>query len=131
MVQTLDDVLKSLPAARRRKIAARAKALIAEEASLQDLRKAMGKTQVEMAEALGVGQDAISRVEQRADMLISTLGDHVRVLGGELKLIAEFPGRPSVRLTGLAAIAGARSKKKSSRASPAPKRKRAAKRKSA
>lgn len=116
MVQTLDDVLKSLPAARRRKIAARAKELIAEEASLQDLRKAMGKTQVEMAEALGVGQDAISRVEQRVDMLISTLGDHVRVLGGELKLIAEFPGRPSVRITGFEALAPAKPAAKKKRA---------------
>ncbi len=101
MGRTLDEVMKSLPAARRREIKARAKELIAEELTLQDLRKAMGKTQVELAKTLDVGQDAISRVEKRADMLLSTLSEHVRGLGGELRLIAEFPGRAPVRLTGL------------------------------
>ena len=105
MGKTLDEVLSSLPEARRRKIDARAKELLAEEASLQDLRKAMGKTQVQMAKTLGVGQDAISRVEKRADMLLSTLGAYVKGMGGELRLVAEFPGRPPVRLTGLEPLA--------------------------
>lgn len=105
MGSTLEEKLKTLPAARRRKIAARAAELLAEEASLQDLRKAMGKTQVELAKELAVGQDAISRVEKRADMLLSTLSEHVRGLGGELKLIAEFPDRAPVRITGFEALA--------------------------
>jgi transcriptional regulator with XRE-family HTH domain len=105
MGSTLEEKLKSLPAARRRKIEARAKELLAEEASLQDLRKAMGKTQVELAKALDVGQDAISRVEKRADMLLSTLSEHVRGLGGELTLVAKFPNRAPVRLTGLGGLA--------------------------
>jgi DNA-binding XRE family transcriptional regulator len=105
MGSTLEEKLRSLPAARRRKIEARAKELLAEEASLQDLRKAMGKTQVELAKALDVGQDAISRVEKRADMLLSTLSEHVRGLGGELTLVAKFPNRAPVRLTGLGGLA--------------------------
>lgn len=121
MGMTLKEIMNSLPPEERRKIETRAKELIAEELSLQDLRKAMGKTQVEMAKKLGVGQDAISRVEKRTDMLISTLGDHVRGLGGELKLIAEFPGRPSVRLTGIESIA--RKTAKTTRRAPARKRK--------
>lgn len=104
MGRTLDEVMKSLPAARRREIEARAKELIAEELTLQDLRKAMGKTQVELAKALDVGQDAISRVEKRTDMLLSTLSEYVKGMGGELKITAEFPGRPSVRLTGFAPL---------------------------
>lgn len=123
MGMTLKEIMNSLPPEERRKIETRAKELIAEELSLQDLRKAMGKTQVEMAKKLGVGQDAISRVEKRTDMLISTLGDHVRGLGGELKLIAEFPGRPSVRLTGIESIARKAVKTKRRAASPARKRK--------
>ena len=111
MGSTLEEKLKSLPAARRRKIAARAAELLAEEASLQDLRKAMGKTQVELAKELAVGQDAISRVEKRADMLLSTLSEHVRGLGGELKLIAEFPDRAPVRITGFEALAPAKKKR--------------------
>ncbi len=104
MARTLGEKLKTLPAARRRKINARAKELIAEEASLQDLRKAMGKTQVELAKTLDVGQDAISRVEKRADMLLSTLSDHVRGLGGELTLVAEFPDRAPVRISGFGSL---------------------------
>lgn len=104
MVRTLKAFIKSLPIEEQRAIAARTQELLAEEASLQDLRKAMGKTQVQMAKTLGVGQDAISRVEKRTDMLLSTLGDYVRGMGGELKLIAEFPGRRPVQLAGLGAL---------------------------
>lgn len=106
MGRTLDEKMKALPEARRRKIAARAAELVAEEASLQDLRKAMGLTQVRMAKLLGVRQDTVSRVEKRADMLLSTLGGYVKGMGGELSLIAEFPNRPPVRLTVLEPLAG-------------------------
>jgi transcriptional regulator with XRE-family HTH domain len=84
------------------------------------LRKAMGKTQVEMAKRLGVGQDAISRVEARADMLLSTLGAYVKGMGGELTLVAQFPGRAPVRLTGFELLAEPPAKR--------PRAKRAAKR---
>ena len=120
MGKTLDKVIAALPAAERRKIAVRAKELIAEESSLQDLRKAMGKTQVQVAKKLGVGQDVVSRAEQRADMLLSTLESYVEGMGGKLSLIAEFPNRAPVRLSGLGALV-----------KDAPKRKRAAARKRA
>lgn len=98
MARTLNEVMKSLPKARRAKIEARAEELIAEEASLQDLRKAFGLTQVTMAKKLKVGQDTVSRVEKRTDMLLSTLSGYVEAMGGELNLVAEFPDRPAVRL---------------------------------
>jgi hypothetical protein len=40
MARNLDDMIKSLPASRRRKIERRAKALISEEMTLQELRRA-------------------------------------------------------------------------------------------
>jgi len=46
----LDDMLSRLPNDRRAKIEARAAELIAEEMSLRDLRKALGKTQVAVAQ---------------------------------------------------------------------------------
>lgn len=118
MGRTVDEIMKSLPAARRRKIEARAAALVAEEASLQDLRKAMGLTQTRMAQRLGVGQDTVSRIERRTDMLLSTLGEYVKGMGGELSLVAEFPGRPPVRLAVLESLSRApvrRAKKKPAR----------------
>src|SRR5712691_9414985 len=73
MPRTLDEVVATLPAGERAKIEARARELIAEEMSLQDLRKAIGKTQAAIAKRLKVGQDAVSKLETRSDMYISTL----------------------------------------------------------
>jgi len=96
--RTLNEVIADLPAAERAKIAARARELIAEEMSLQDLRKAIGKTQTVVARRLKVGQDAVSKLETRSDMYISTLRGVLKAMGGELELIARFPDRPPVRL---------------------------------
>jgi hypothetical protein len=104
MGRTLDQVMAELPAKRRAKVEARAAGLIAEELSLQDLRKAMSKTQVSMAKKLRVGQEGVSRLEKRADMLLSTLREYVHALGGDLHLVAEFPDRPPVRLTDLGLV---------------------------
>jgi hypothetical protein len=46
MARTLNEVVASLPRRERTKIEARAHTLIAEEMSLRDLRKAIGKTPV-------------------------------------------------------------------------------------
>lgn len=101
MARTLGEKIAQLPAKRRAHVNARAAELIAEEMSLRDLRKALSRTQVDIARALGVGQDAVSRYEQRADMLLSTLRGYVRAMGGELELVARFPNRDPVRLRGL------------------------------
>jgi hypothetical protein len=98
MAQTLKEVIAGLPAHERRKIKTRAAQLIAEEMSLQDLRKAIGTTQTAIAKRLKVGQDAVSKLETRNDMYISTLRGFVEAMGGELQLVATFPDRPPVRL---------------------------------
>jgi transcriptional regulator with XRE-family HTH domain len=104
MGKTLKDRLRKLPAARRAKIEARADELFAEEMSLKDLRKARQMTQQRMAELLGIGQDGISRIEKRSDLLISTLRNYVARMGGELELVARFPDRPPVLLQDLAEL---------------------------
>lgn len=102
MTKTLKHKLVGLSAARRTKIASRTAALIAEEQSLRDLRQAMELTQEKMAKELGIGQESVSRLENRSDLLISTLRDYVEAMGGKLNLIAEFPNRPPVQLQGIA-----------------------------
>jgi transcriptional regulator with XRE-family HTH domain len=97
-------MLARLPEDRQKQVRARAQELIAEEMSLRDIRKAMGKTQVALAKKLHLKQEAISRAEQRTDMLLSTLDHYLRGLGGRLRLVAEFEGRASVTLSGLSAI---------------------------
>jgi transcriptional regulator with XRE-family HTH domain len=97
----LDRVIAALPADERAKIDARARDLIVEEMSLQRLRKAIGKTQTAVAKRLKVGQHAVSKIETRSDMHLSTLRDFINAMGGELELIAQFPDRPPVRLEAL------------------------------
>lgn len=98
MPRTLNEVIAALPEGERARVEARARELMAEEMSLQDLRKAIGKTQTAIAKRLKVGQDAVSKLETRSDMYISTLRGFVRAMGGELELVARFPDRPPVRL---------------------------------
>ena len=76
--------------------------LIAEEMTLQELRKARQLTQVNVARKLGISQDGVSRLEQRSDLLLSTLRKTVEAMGGNLSLVAKFPDRPPVELAGLA-----------------------------
>jgi hypothetical protein len=98
MPRTLSEVIATLPASERARIEARAQQLIAEEMSLQELRKAMGKTQTAVARRLKVGQHAVSRIETRGDMHVSTLRGFIKAMGGKLELVAHFPDRPPVRL---------------------------------
>lgn len=90
MVKRLDDVMKALPVERRERIASRTTEL----AALKDLRAQAELTQQDVALALGVRQDSISRLEKRNDMLLSTLRQYVECMGGTLELVARFPGRP-------------------------------------
>jgi DNA-binding XRE family transcriptional regulator len=92
MAKKLDHLLERLPAKRRAAIEARA----GELATLKDLRQAVAQTQQDLAIALGVGQDTISRLEKRSDMLLSTLRRYVEAMGGKLELVAQFPNRPPV-----------------------------------
>lgn len=104
MTRTLNEKLAQLPRERRERIETRAGDLIAEEMSLRELRRALGRTQVKVAKDLGIGQEAVSRLETRADMLISTLDRYIKEAGGELELVARFPHRKPVKLKGLGDI---------------------------
>jgi transcriptional regulator with XRE-family HTH domain len=101
---TLKQRIDRLPKARRAKVEARAAELIAEEMSLRDLRKARRRTQVRVAKELGIKQENVSRIEKRADLLISTLRGYIEAMGGTLRLVAEFPDRPPITLTGMSIL---------------------------
>jgi transcriptional regulator with XRE-family HTH domain len=90
-MKTLDQIISNLPTERRARVAARTRQLIAEETALRSLRKARQLTQERMAELLNIGQDSVSRIENRSDLLLSTLRSYVEAMGGSLRLIVEFP----------------------------------------
>ncbi len=102
MSRNVNDIIRALNIAHRKEVEARAAELIAEEMTLQDLRRARKLTQVRVAKALGTTQDSVSRLEKRSDVLLSTLRKTVQVMGGKLSLVAEFPDRAAVVLTGIA-----------------------------
>ncbi len=64
--------------------------LIAEMA-LDELREAQRMTQEHLAKLLGVNQSAISKMERRTDMYISTLQSIIQAMGGKLEIHAVFP----------------------------------------
>jgi transcriptional regulator with XRE-family HTH domain len=88
--------------AQRARAEEKAQRLLA-EMPLADLRAALELSQEHLAEILKVDQPAISRMERRTDMLISTLARFVEAMGGTLEMRAEFP-QGSVRITRLADI---------------------------
>lgn len=72
----------------------RARVLAAEyraEMPMHLLREAREMTQMHFAKILGVNQAAVSKLERRADMYVSTLQSFVKAMGGELKITARFP----------------------------------------
>jgi transcriptional regulator with XRE-family HTH domain len=101
-MRSMDDFISNLPVARRVAIEARGAKLVEEEKTLQEIRKALHLTQETVAEALNIKQVNISTLEKRSDFLISTLRKYIQAMGGELNLIAEFPGYAPVKISSLA-----------------------------
>ena len=105
MSRNVNYIIRTLNSTQRKKVEARAAELIAEEMTLQELRRARKLTQVSVAKALGITQDSVSRLEKRSDILLSTLRKTIQVMGGNLSLVAVFPDRAPVVLSGIAEAA--------------------------
>src|ERR1700730_7099049 len=102
MSVNIRDKLEKLNAVQRKKVEYRAAELIAEEMSLRDLRKARKLTQARVAKTLGITQDSVSRLEKRSDLLLSTLRKTVKAMGGDVRIVAQFPDRSPVVVSHLA-----------------------------
>ncbi|MGD9765901.1 MAG: helix-turn-helix domain-containing protein [Candidatus Binatia bacterium] len=70
------------------------------ELDLQELRRFVGMTQVQLAQAIKMTQAQVSQIEGRGDHLLSTLQRVVHALGGDLEIWARFCNR-SVRVRAL------------------------------
>lgn len=103
---SLEDILQELTPERRKRIEEGAQAIIAEEMTLRDLRRALDMTQVSLAKQLGIKQENVSRIENRDDLLLSTLNKYVCATGSRLSLVVEHQGRPPVVLKGISALDG-------------------------
>jgi len=98
---SVDDVMATLPKDRRKAIETRGATLLAKvekRMTLAELRKGRKISQATVAEALGIGQMQISRLEQRKDPRLSTMQRTVAALGGKLTMVVTFPDQDPVVL---------------------------------
>lgn len=93
------DLTKGFTPARRARVAGRA-AILREQMTLEELRKARDVSQEKLASTLAIGQPAVAKLERRADIHVSSLRRYVEALGGTLEITARFPDA-SVLITDL------------------------------
>jgi hypothetical protein len=96
---------------------------LADEQTQQKLAQARMRTRASLARKLKVSKEAVSRIEKRADLYLSTLRSYVEGVGGELTLMVKFPDRPPVILAGLGENAREGKKQAKKRAKTTPKSK--------
>jgi predicted XRE-type DNA-binding protein len=98
---TAREVMAALPKERRKAIEARGVELLAKverRMTLAELRRGRKISQAAVAEALGIGQMQISRLEQRKDPRLSTMQRTVAAMGGKLTMLVTFPDQEPVML---------------------------------
>ena len=91
MAKSFDELAeKTMTPAQRKTAKDRARELL-EEMLISELRQLSGLTQADLAEAMGVSQPAVAKLERQDDIQVRTLHRLVEALGGELELVARFP----------------------------------------
>jgi transcriptional regulator with XRE-family HTH domain len=90
MARNFRELQEKMSPESRTRSEARAQAML-KELPLSELREAQHLTQAELGKRLNIGQDAVSKLEHRADMYLSTLSDFIKAAGGSLELTARFP----------------------------------------
>jgi hypothetical protein len=103
MAIRLEDFVAKLPEEHQEAIRKRTAELIAEEATLRQLREARERSQEEVAKKLHIKQAAVSKLERRTDMYLSTLRGFIEAMGGKLEIIARFPNQ-TIRITQFEAL---------------------------
>ncbi|OGA00602.1 MAG: hypothetical protein A3H35_10675 [Betaproteobacteria bacterium RIFCSPLOWO2_02_FULL_62_17] len=110
MGRSVDAAIAGLPKARRGRIetkAARlAREMIGHTDSMNEIHKAMSKTRIAIAREFGIGQVAVAQLENRTDLLLSTLQRYVRAAGAELFLVIHTKQGEEIVLQGLGDLGG-------------------------
>ncbi len=90
MARSFDELRNRMPAERQKSARQRARTILGELA-LAELRQSLHLSQADLARELDVNQPALSKLERRNDMFISSLRRLIGAMGGELVLLARFP----------------------------------------
>jgi plasmid maintenance system antidote protein VapI len=91
MAKSFAELVAGATTRKTRERAARRTRELPGEMLLSEMRKLAGKSQREVAAALGIKQPSLSKLENQCDMQVSTLRRIIAALGGELDMIARFP----------------------------------------
>ena len=113
MTRSFSELTKDLSPERRERIEQR-KEQLRQEMTLAELRRAFSLTQDTLARTLKVKQAEISKIENRADMLMSTLRNFVQAMGGDLEVRAVFPDR-AIEISNFSSLASKPSKARTSK----------------
>lgn len=97
----LQEIWDNLPAERRNRIEANTRKKSESYRNLQAFRQETGLTQAALSKKLDMPQGNLSRLEQKSDMLLSTLRGYVEAAGGKLHLAIELPDREPILLSGI------------------------------
>ncbi len=98
---TLEEKLANLSPERQKRIEELTQELIAQEMTLRTLRRARQMTQANLAKRLRIKQENVSRIENRTDLLLSTLSKYIEGMGGKLRIVAEFPDSPPITISAI------------------------------
>src|SRR5882762_4135966 len=90
MAQKFDKLFRKMSPGARKRVEQRANEEY-QALALAELREAQDLTQMQLAEKLGIDQGAVSKIERRTDMYLSTLRNVIQAMGGQLELTARFP----------------------------------------
>ena len=91
MAKSFDELVKRTTTKKTQARAARRTQELLAELLLSEVRQLAGKSQQQVALALGIKQPSLSKLEKQSDMQISTLQKIVKALGGKLEVLAKFP----------------------------------------
>lgn len=92
MAKKFSQLREQMSRERRDNVEAKTEKFLTEMA-LAELRRAREMSQAQLAQVLGIRQPSVADMEKRTDMYISTLRSLVEGMGGELDIIARFPGQ--------------------------------------
>jgi transcriptional regulator with XRE-family HTH domain len=98
MAKKFRDLVAKMPEEARKRGEQRTRELLT-AMPLDELRHAREITQQHLAQVLGVNQAAVSRMERRTDMYLSTLRSFIEAMGGRLEIRAVFPDLGAVEIT--------------------------------
>ncbi|HCJ9029565.1 TPA: helix-turn-helix domain-containing protein [Escherichia coli] len=90
-MRTLEEVIASRSPESQARIKEMADEMIL-EVGLQMMREELQLSQKQVAEAMGISQPAVTKLEQRGnDLKLATLKRYVEAMGGKLSLDVELP----------------------------------------